>query len=183
MNRDFLDFLGAVKEPREITVKISTHNVGSENLKESNQNFGADVLLFLHCNTFSPTKGMGDFLKYIEDAYNLRTKALGFSCLEIGLECANAEGLKRLQTDYESGHLSETAERCLLTDEITEHPQMKDITVKTVIKYGEYFASRNFFLNQRSQGKELLVQVNFSLLRIRFFFDVTSGFVMESSLR
>ena len=169
MNRDFLDFLGAVKEPREITVKISTHNVGSENRKESNQNFGANVLLFLHCNTFSPTKGMGDFLKYIEDAYNLRTKALGFSCLEIGLECANAEGLKSLRTDYESGHLSETAERCFLTDEITEHPQMKDITVKTVIKYGEYFASRNFFLNQRSQGKELLVPVNFSLLRIRFF--------------
>ena len=96
---------------------------------------------------------MGDFLKYIEDAYNLRTKALGFSCLEIGLECANAEGLKRLRTDYESGHLSETAERCLLTDEITEHPQMKDITVKTVIKYGEYFASRNFFFEPTKPRK------------------------------
>ena len=168
MNRDFLDFLGAVKEPREITVKISTHNVGSENL-ESNQNFGADVLLFLHCNTFSPTKGMGLFLKHIEDAYNLRTKALGFSCLEIGLECTTAQGLECLWTDFESGYLNETAERCLLTDEVTENPQMKDVRVKTVIKDGEYFACRNFFLNQRSQRKELLVQVNFTLLCSRFF--------------
>ena len=68
-------------ELREIIVKITTHNADGENLKESNQNFGADVLMFLNCNTFSPTKGMGLFLKHIEDAYNLRTKALGFSCL------------------------------------------------------------------------------------------------------
>ena len=142
-------------ELREITVKISAHNVGDENLKDSNQNFEADVLMFLNCNTFSPTKGMGDFLKHIEDSFNLRTKALGFSCLEIGLECANAEGLKRLWMDYESGHLNETAERCLLTDEVTENPQMKDVRVKTVIKDGEYFACKKSFFEPTRPNKEV----------------------------
>ena len=153
LNRDFLDFLGAVMELREIIVKITTHNADGENLKESNQNFGADVLMFLNCNTFSPTKGMGHFLKHIEDAYNLRTKALGFSCLEIGLECATAKGLECLWTDFESGYLNETAERCLLTDEVTENPQMKDVRVKTVIKDGEYFACRKSFFEPTKPTK------------------------------
>ena len=142
-------------ELREITIKITTHNAGGENLKESNQNFEADVLMFLNCQTFSPTKGTGEFLKYIEDAYNLRTKALGFGCLEIGLKCANAEGLKRLWTDYESGHLNKTAERCLLTDEVTENPQMKDVRVKTVIKHGEYFACKKSFFEPTRPNKEV----------------------------
>ena len=132
-------------ELREIIVKITTHNAGGENLRKSNQSFGADVLMFLNCNTFSPTKGMGHFLKHIEDAYNLRTKALGFSCLEIGLECATAQGLECLWTDFESGYLNETAERCLLTDEVTENPQTKDVRVKTIVKGGGYFARRKLF--------------------------------------
>ena len=61
------------------------------------------------------------------------------------MEYANAEGLKRLWMDYESGHLNETAERCLLTDEVTENPQTKDIRVKTIVKGGGYFARRKLF--------------------------------------
>ncbi|RMX58800.1 hypothetical protein pdam_00021877 [Pocillopora damicornis] len=106
---------GAVMELREIIVKITTHNADGENLKESNQNFGAD--------------------------------------LEIGLECTTAQGLECLWTDFESGYLTETAERCLLTDEVTENPQMKDVKVKTVIKDGEYFACRKSFFEPTKPTK------------------------------
>ncbi|PFX32742.1 E3 ubiquitin-protein ligase TRIM71 [Stylophora pistillata] len=145
----------AIRKLREITVKITTHNTGGENLKESNQNFGADVLMFMNCNTFSPTKGLSNFLRSVEDTYNLCTKALGFACPEIGLECASAEGLECLWTDYESGHLNETAAKCLLTDEVTENPQLKYVTVKTVIKEGEYFACKKSFFEPRKPTKEI----------------------------
>ena len=53
-------------ELREITVKITTHNAGGENLKESNQNFEADVLMFLNCKTFHQRKERATFLSILK---------------------------------------------------------------------------------------------------------------------
>ncbi|XP_022777971.1 E3 ubiquitin-protein ligase TRIM71-like [Stylophora pistillata] len=139
---------GAAVKLHEITVKITTHNIGSENRKKFNQNFVADVFLFVNYKTVSPTKGLGTFLKYLEDDYDLRIKALGFGCLGIGLECSSVEGLEYLWTDYKSGQLDGIASRCLVTDGVTNKAPPREVKLRTFIRDEEYVACKESFFER-----------------------------------
>ena len=137
----------------EIKVKVVPENLDAEKQEIFKEHFVSDILMFMNYNTFSPTEGIGVFLKCIEDAYNLRVKALGFGCLEIRVQCAALGGLDRLWRDYCSGHLNEMAERCLLTDEIRMKLELTAVRLKTVIKEEDYVTCRKSFLETVTTSK------------------------------
>ena len=137
----------------EIKLKVVTHNLDAEKQEKFNQHFESAILMFMKNNTFSPTEGVGVFLKCIEDAYNLFVKTLGFGCLEIRVQCATLGGLDRLWRDYCSGHLNEMAERCLLTDEIRMKLELTAVRLKTVIKEEDYVTCRKSFLETVTASK------------------------------
>ena len=131
----------------ELKIKIATQNqIDAEKQEKYNQQFAADISIFMKQHTFSPSEGLDVFLQRIADAYNLRTKALGFDCLEIRVECVTLGSIERLWRDHCSGRLSEIADRCLLTDEVTKKLKLKAARLKTVIKADDYLACRKSFL-------------------------------------
>ena len=139
-------FSEAEKLLHELKLKIVTQNLDAEKQREFNQYFVADINMFMKNNRISPTEGLGVFLKCIEDAYNLRIKALGFGCLEIRVQCPTLGSLESLWRDYCSGHLNEMAERCLVTDEVRKKLELETVNFKIVIKELEYLAYRKSFL-------------------------------------
>ena len=134
-------------------LKIASQTTDAEKQEKSNQHFATDILMFINYNTFSPTEGLGVFLKCIEDAYNLSVKALGFDCLEIPVQCPTLGSLEILWKDYCSGHLNQMAERCLLTDEVRNKPQLKAIRLKIALEDEEYEACRKSFLERAKPSR------------------------------
>ena len=130
-----------------ITVKIAPSNINAEKEEKFNQHFKAVVSMFK-----SSSHGeLGDLREWIEDTHNVHITAVGFGSLEIRVECPTLDSLESLKSDYFSGRLNDVAERCLLTDEVREKLDLKDVTLKTVIKQEDYLACRKSFLE--SSGK------------------------------
>ena len=138
-------------ELHEIPVKIAPSNINAEKEEKFNQHFKAAVSMFMNNDKFSSNEELGNFLKLIEDTHNVHVKAVGFGSLELRLECPTLDSLESLKRDYCSGRLNDMAERCLLTDEVREKLDLKDVTLKTVIKQEDYLACRKSFLE--SSGK------------------------------
>ena len=138
-------------ELHEITVKIAPSNINAEKEEKFNQHYKPAVSLFMNSDKSSSHGELDDFLESIEDTHNVHIKAVGFGSLEIRVECPTLDSLESLKSDYCSGRLNDVAERCLLTDEVREKLDLKDVTLKTVIKQEDYLACRKSFLE--SSGK------------------------------
>ena len=85
---------------------------------------------------------VGALFQHLEDHYNLGLVAIRKGSLEIIVHCATLESLEHLWSDYLSGHLSEVAERYLVTDEIKRKFDLDTVRLKTTIAKENYLICR-----------------------------------------
>ena len=85
---------------------------------------------------------VGAFFQHLEDHYNLGLVTIGKGSLEIIVRCPTLESLEHLWSDYLSGHLSEVAERYLVTDAIKGKLDLDTVRLKTTITKENYLMCR-----------------------------------------
>ena len=137
-----------------VSLKVFPRDLSAEKLEKFNRHFREDILLFMDNKKLSPTEGIGEFLKHIEDTYNLLTKALGYGCLEIRVQCHNLESLERLWKDCNHGDLDRMAERYLVTTELKKELDLKALRLSVKINEEEYLACKESFLEVVKPLKE-----------------------------
>ena len=84
------------------------------------------------------TGGVGALTEYILKAYNLALESVDMGSLEIIVQCPTLESLESLWNDYCSGHLSEVAERYLVTDEMKRKLHLETVRLKATIRKENY---------------------------------------------
>ena len=93
----------------------------------------------------STTEGLAVLNTYLSGALGLLTKQIKSSSLMFLVQCRTLEILERLWTDYESGHLNEVAESCLVSEKIRRKFDIESLTLKTTIDREDYLACRRSF--------------------------------------
>ena len=146
--------LGTVTAQHDVPLKVVPRDLSAEKLEKFKRHFREDILTFMDNNELSPTGGIGEFLKYIENIYKLRTKALGFGCIEIRVQCHNLESLERLWKDCNHGDLDRMAERYLVTTELKKELDLKALRLSVKINEEEYLACKESFLEVVKPLKE-----------------------------
>ena len=126
-----------------LKLKVTTQNLNAEQHKIFNDHFKQDIDLYMKYNTLCPSKqphkGVIEFFKQLKDIHNVLVKTFNHGCLEITVECPTLESLQSLWSDYCSGHLSEVAERFLVTDELKRKLNVETVRLKTTISEENYF--------------------------------------------
>ena len=117
-----------------------------------NQYFQEEVKNY---NASSQTEGLGDFLGRFRDKYNIRIKAVGLGSLEVRVECPTLESLEHLKSDYCSGYIDEMAEKCILTDDVRQKLNLKNVSLKAVIRKKDYDRCRKSFLGPVRSSSEV----------------------------
>ena len=146
-------FSGTVTEPQEMSVKITSHNVDAVKREKLNQYFQEEVKNY---NASSQTEGLGDFLGRFRDKYNIHIKAVGLGSLEVRVECPTLESLEHLKSDYCSGYIDEMAEKCILTDDVRQKLNLKNVSLKAVIRKEDYDRCRKSFLGPVRSSSEVI---------------------------
>ena len=82
------------------------------------------------------------FYQHLEDHYKLCLVTIGKGSLEIIVQCPTLESLEHLWSDYLSGHLSEVAERYIVTGEIKRKLDLDTVRLKITIVEENYFVCR-----------------------------------------
>lgn len=93
----------------------------------------------------STTEGLAFFNGYLSGILKAYTKQMKSSSLMLVVQCRTLEILERLWTDYESGHLNEVAESCLVSKKIRRKFDIESLTLKTTIDREDYLACRRSF--------------------------------------
>ena len=86
----------------------------------------------------STASGLSDFIKHVENTYNLTLTSVGVGSLVVKVQCPDLQILERLWNDYCSGVLNEAAERFLVTDEIKREINVEIVRLKTIIEEDNY---------------------------------------------
>ena len=89
---------------------------------------------------------VGAFFQHLEDHYNLGLVTIGKGSLEIIVHCPTLESLEHLWSDYLSGHLSEVAERYLVTDEIKRKLDLDTVRLRITMAEENYLMCRKAFV-------------------------------------
>ena len=112
-------------------------------------------------NSFSSRQAISQFTGYLISEFNVCLMKLGIGCLEITVQCLTLDSLESLWRDYRSGHLSEVAERCLVTSEIKRELGLETITLRTTIKEDDYLACKKVLLeNSRKFYFKMLTEIS-----------------------
>ena len=85
---------------------------------------------------------VGAFYQHLENQYKLGLVTIGKGSLEIIVHCPTLESLEHLWSDYLSGHLSEVADRYLVTDEIKRRLDLDTVRLKITIVEENYLMCR-----------------------------------------
>ena len=86
---------------------------------------------------------VGALFQHLENHYNLGLVTIGKGSLEIIVHCPTLKSLEHLWSDYLSGHLSDVAEKYLITDEIKRKLDVDTVRLKITIAKENYLMCRN----------------------------------------
>ena len=98
------------------------------------------------------------FLHYLQEVRSALVVDVRRGSLIITLECRSLQILDGLWTDYCSGHLSEMAQKYLVTDDILQETDLVEVKLITTILEEDYRACRDYFLQFPAAG-ELIFDV------------------------
>lgn len=113
-------------------------------------------------NKLLPDEDICRFIGYLKNEHKVSVTDVRSGSLEIQVKPPTLESLESLKNDYCSGHLNEMAENFILTAEVREKLDLKDASLKTTIKRGDYLASRKFFLQAADAESDLSSQTDHS---------------------
>ena len=128
-------------------------DLNEEQKKVVDQILMFEASVFMKSRSHSGVKKtpLGDFLEFLEKAYNVTRVALNKGSLIISLNCKTLKGLDQLWNDYLSGHLNKVAERYLVTDKMRRNLNLTTINLKTTIEEENYLNCRNVFLESSGE--------------------------------
>ena len=102
----------------------------------------------------STSEEFNDFLQYLEKVRKVIIVDVKTGSLIVMVECSSLQVLDELWEDYNTGHLSEMVQKCLVTQEILEEFALAEVKITTIINEEEYRACRELFLNLPSRCKD-----------------------------
>ena len=97
--------------------------------------------------------GVGAFLEYLEQTYDLSCLTFNLGSLIISLDCKTLKGLDKLWNDHLSGHLGKVAKKHLVADEMIKNLNLRTINLKTNIDEENYLNCRKVFMELSSECK------------------------------
>ena len=100
---------------------------------------------YLVNHDISTEEGLVTFYYHLSGALKLHIKQTKASSLIFMVQCRTLEILEKLWSDYQSGHLNEVAESCLVTEKFRRKFDIKSLTLKTTIDREDYLACRRYF--------------------------------------
>jgi len=101
---------------------------------------------------------LNGFLNYLQKVRETLIVSVEQGSLIITLECRSLQVLEALWTDYCSGHLSEMAQKYLVTNDILQETGLVEVKLVTTIREEDYRACRDCFLQFPAAG-ELIFDV------------------------
>ncbi|XP_022778089.1 E3 ubiquitin-protein ligase TRIM71-like [Stylophora pistillata] len=113
-------------------------------------------------NKLPPDEDLCRLIGYLENEHKVSVIDARSGSLEIQVKPPTLESLESLKNDYCSGHLNEMAENFILTAEVREKLDLKDESLKTTIKRGDYLECRKFFLQAADAESDLSSQTDHS---------------------
>ena len=102
-------------------------------------------------NKLSTASGLSDFIKHVEDTYNLSLTSVGVGSLVIKGQCPDLQSLESLWNDYCCGVLNEAAERFLVTDDMKKEINLVTIRLKTIIEKESYLTCRKALMEKSGE--------------------------------
>ena len=102
-------------------------------------------------NKLSTASGLSDFVKHVENSYNLTLTSVGVGSLVIKGQCPDLQSLESLWNDYCSGVLNEAAERCLVTDDMKKEINLVTLRLKTIIEEENYFTCKKALMEKSGE--------------------------------
>ena len=102
-------------------------------------------------NKLSTASGLSDFVKYVEDTYNLSLTSVGMGSLVIKGQCPDLQSLESLWNDYCSGVLNEAAERFLVTDDMKKEINLVTLRLKTIIEEESYLTCKKALMEKSGE--------------------------------
>ena len=102
-------------------------------------------------NKLSTASGLSDFVKHLENAYNLTLTSVGVGSLVIKGQCPDLQSLESLWNDYCSGVLNEAAERFLVTDDMKKEINLVTLRLKTFIEEESYFTCKKALMEKSGE--------------------------------
>ncbi|XP_078368659.1 uncharacterized protein LOC144652510 isoform X2 [Oculina patagonica] len=98
---------------------------------------------YLQSNALTKTEDLKSFVEYLENVLKVLIVDAQQGSVIITLECATLEILEGLWEDYNTGHMKEVVQKCLVTDDIIE--EFGDVILTVTISEEEYKACQDFF--------------------------------------
>lgn len=148
----FPSFSDPFAYPPELKVKVKVKDLNEEQRKTFWKQFNEGLRQYTENNKNPPNGELRDVIDFLVDAYNVIIRRLGFGCLEITVQCLTLDSLESLWEDYRSGHLSEVAERCLVTSEIKRKLGLETIKLTTTIEEDDYLACKKSLLENSGKS-------------------------------
>ena len=102
-------------------------------------------------NKLSTASGLSDFVKYVEDTYNLSLTSVGMGSLVIKGQCPDLQSLESLWNDYRSVVLNEAAERFLVIDDMKKEINLVTLRLKTIIEEEGYFTCKKALMEKSGE--------------------------------
>ncbi|CAH3148579.1 unnamed protein product [Porites lobata] len=124
-----------------VKMSITTRDLNSELEDVVDRMLRQQLEVYLKYNKktkLSTASGLSDFIKHLENTYNLTLTSVGVGSLVIKVQCPDLQSLESLWNDYCSGVLNEAAERFLVTDDIKREVNVEIVRLKTIIEEHNY---------------------------------------------
>ena len=122
-------------------MSITTRDLNSELEDVVDRMLRQQLEVYLKYNKrtkLSTASGLSDFVKHLENTYNLTLTSVGVGSLVIKVQCPDLQSLERLWNDYRSGVLNEAVERFLVTEDIKREINVEIVRLKTIIEEHNY---------------------------------------------
>ena len=93
----------------------------------------------------SGREDLNDFLQYLEQVRNVRVVDIKDGSLIITVDIRSLQILEELWKDYCQGHLSEMAQKFLVSEDVLKEFGLSEVRLTTTIAEEEYRTCRDFF--------------------------------------
>ena len=135
-------------------MSITTRGLNSELEDVVDRMLRQQLEVYLKYNTktkLSTASGLSDFVKHLENTYNLTLTSVGVGSLVIKVQCPDLQSLESLWNDYRSGVLNEAAERFLVTDDVKKENNLVTLRLKTIIEEESYFTCKKALMKKSGE--------------------------------
>ena len=131
----------------EVTVGQST----STELPARQQN-NTEVQSFWD-DVYSSKSSLNRLKKYLKKKFGVGVQGDRRGSLIITVSCSSLEVLEELWKDYQTGHLNEVIQATLVTAEVLEKLNLKEVKLRTIISEEDYLSYKEFL--NKSSGNAL----------------------------